>query len=191
MTGTKRVLEEVCFKTIIPTWSLVYCSFFLSFATRVASPRQHVPIAVGSYCLDMLILVRKKNRRARRKIIEFGNSSHMTYHTRLGFSGEKYNALTACATYAFSHFCVGKLFHKVISKSRSYSCMGYSSNTNSFETESRLTLIHDVYSSCCYISCWWTIVTNVYQETGQHYINEEQYETFCRKIYDRDSESQL
>ena len=31
-------------------------------ATRAGSPKQHVPITVGSYCLGMLILVREENQ---------------------------------------------------------------------------------------------------------------------------------
>ena len=33
-------------------------------------------------------------------VINYGNSTHMKYHSRLGFSGERHNALTACATRA-------------------------------------------------------------------------------------------
>ena len=37
--------------------------------------------------------------------INYGNSTHMKYHTRLGFSGERHNALTVCATRAYKKQC--------------------------------------------------------------------------------------
>ena len=52
----------------------------------------------------MFILERDENRSTRRKnprstgVINYGNSSHMKYHTRLDFSSERHNALTACGT---------------------------------------------------------------------------------------------
>ena len=42
----------------------------LIFATRAGSPQQHVPITVGQYCLDTLILVREANRSTRRKTLK-------------------------------------------------------------------------------------------------------------------------
>ena len=41
----------------------------------------------------------EKNSRSTGQI-KYGNSTHMKYHTRLVFSGERHNALTACATCA-------------------------------------------------------------------------------------------
>ena len=83
--------------------------FLLSSATRAGSLKQHMPINVGSYCLEMLILVREGNRYPEKNPrstgeINYGNSTYIKYKTRFGFSGERHNALTACATRAFKWF---------------------------------------------------------------------------------------
>ena len=66
-------VEKTLTRTISSQLIFEYYFLFLislSFAKRAGSPQQHVPIAVGPYYLDMLILVREKNRSTRRKTLQ-------------------------------------------------------------------------------------------------------------------------
>ena len=61
-----------------------------------------MPITESPYCLDNGDFsgggkpeYPDKNLRSTGEI-NYGNSTHMKYHTRLGFSGERHNALIAC-----------------------------------------------------------------------------------------------